>query len=154
MSKFVSPNNSWFFCLAKGPENYLVYWIQNFKYQETLIFLIVMGFFDVCKLILVIGLCALLYKEVFYLLEHCLTAEKKQEVCVNFWAGRMNWTSRWKPTCSKEGALGKRSAMLAYLLVMRLPRLGRLSAQYTLLIQMSSKNFGCNAQIQFDSLEL
>ena len=36
--------------------------------------------------------------------------------------------TRWKPP-SREGALHKRSAMLAHLLVMRLPRLGRLSAQ-------------------------
>ena len=31
---------------------------------------------------------------------------------------------------TKEGALRKRSAMLAHLLVMHLPRLGRLSVQY------------------------
>ena len=37
---------------------------------------------------------------------------------------------QYPSTCSKEGALRKGSAMLAHLLVMGLPRLGRLSMQY------------------------
>ena len=58
-------------------------------------------------LTLVVGLCTLLCKEVFYLLQHSLIANRKQEVGV----------------ISEEGALRKRSTMLAHLLVMRLPRL-------------------------------
>ena len=42
----------------------------------------------------------------------------------------LNWTSRWKPICSKRGSIAQRSAMLSHLLVMGLPKLGRLSAQY------------------------
>ena len=49
------------------------------------------------------------------------------------WAGRSYWTSRWKPTCSKEGALRKRSAMLSHLLVICLPRLGRLPVNIDLI---------------------
>ena len=45
------------------------------------------------------------------------------------WAGRRYWSGRWKPTCSKEGALLQRRAMLSHRLVMWLSRLGELFLQ-------------------------